>query len=93
MFHRVVGQTVAAIDRVVGVEHGTVAALQHPEAIITETLRRIEIEDEQQSSTCEGKYLIGVIVPNFLNGGEVECRQTADRFQHVMVEIAQEMIT
>ena len=89
MFHRVVGQTVAAIDGIIGVEHGTVTSLQHSEAIIAKALRRIEIEDEQQSSTCEGKYLIGVIVPNFLNGGEVECRQTADRFQHVMVKIAQ----
>ena len=43
---RVVGQTVAAIDGIIGVEHGTVTSLQHSEAIIAKALRRIEIEDE-----------------------------------------------
>lgn len=84
----IVGEVVATIEFVVGVEHYVVTALRHDETVVGVGTVGREVEHEQQVATREGEDLVAIVVPHFHHGGLLEAFLGLDDFEHGFVEIA-----
>ena len=76
----------------VSVQYDLIFSLRNQETVIRERFRRAKVEHKNQVFTHISQYLIAIIIPNLLDRGILEILHIPDQFQHLTVEIAQEMV-
>ena len=92
MPYRIISQAKPPETGSVSVQYDLIFSLRNQETVIRERFRRAKVEHENQIFTHISQYLIAIIIPNLLDRGILEILHASDQFQHLAVEIAQEMV-
>lgn len=79
------------VGRVVAVEQEFVLASRTGNLVVLEGFRRVEVEDEERASTCEGQHLVAIVVAA-LYGGCLQQATVCDEVDHVAVETVQPVV-
>lgn len=89
--HLVVVEAIATEVGIVGIEDILIGTLLHHEAIARIGVVGREVEEEQEVTTTEGKYLVAIVVPNLNYALLLETFVFLENLEHCLVEVAEVM--
>ena len=89
--HLVVVEAIATEIGIVGIEDILIGSLLHHEAIARIGVVGREVEEEQEVTTTEGKYLVAIVVPNLNYALLLETLVFLENLEHCLVEVAEVM--
>ena len=92
MTHALVDVAVAAVARVVAVEHPVVLARRGQDAIARVGARGAEVEHKHQVAAHVGQHLVVVLVPQLAYGRGLEVVHAREQVYHVVVPVVQVLV-